>query len=82
MGHKAKMPINCPHQGIILIYMEKRKMKKIDPSKSDIKNLRVEISMATLARLLKAGQVCAADFQCLDHKSKQGLWRLCLDNCS
>jgi hypothetical protein len=62
--------------------MGKRKVEKIHQQDPEITNLRVEVSKTTLARLLKAGQVCAADFQCLDYKSKQGLWRLCLDNCA
>jgi len=44
--------------------------------------IRVEITEETLLRLLNGGQVCAADFRCLDCKSKQCLWRLCLRSCS
>lgn len=43
--------------------------------------VRLEMSEKTLKSLLTAGQVCAADFRCLDCKSKQCLWRLCLESC-
>jgi hypothetical protein len=48
---------------------------------TDQTSVRVEITAATLSRLLADGQVCAADFHCLDCQSKQCLWRLCLTNC-
>lgn len=48
---------------------------------SATKRLRLEISEERLKRLLAAGQVCAADFRCLDRESKQCLWRLCLETC-
>lgn len=44
--------------------------------------IRIEIAETTLNRLLRAGQVCAADLRCLDCKSKQCLWRLCLRSCA
>ena len=44
--------------------------------------IRVEIAEETLLRLLAGGQVCAADFRCLDCKSKQCLWNLCLKSCA
>jgi hypothetical protein len=43
--------------------------------------VRLEMSEKTLKSLLTAGQVCAADFRCLDGESKQCLWRLCLESC-
>jgi hypothetical protein len=45
------------------------------------KIVRVEISEEVLVRLLTQGQVCAADLRCLDCRSKQFLWRICLDCC-
>ena len=42
------------------------------------KKVRVEVTEETLIRLLSAGQVCAAEFRCLDCKSKECLWQLCL----
>ena len=48
---------------------------------SNRKSVRVEISEKTLARLLTKGQVCEADFRCLDCKAKQCLWRICLNSC-
>lgn len=45
-------------------------------------HIRVEIAEETLLRLLAGGQVCAADFRCLDCKSKQCLWNLCLRSCA
>lgn len=44
--------------------------------------IRIEITEKTLIRLLRAGQVCAADLRCLDCTSKQCLWRLCLKSCA
>ena len=44
--------------------------------------VRVEMHEDMLKRLLAAGQVCAADFRCLDGESKQRLWRLCLECCA
>jgi hypothetical protein len=49
---------------------------------ADRKRVRVEITEETLTRLLAKGHVCAADFRCLDCKSKQCLWRLCLKSCA
>jgi len=46
------------------------------------KMVRLEMSEKTLKCLLTAGQVCAADFHCLDCESKQCLWRLCLESCA
>ena len=48
----------------------------------DKDSVRVEISTATVSRLLVEGQVCAAEFRCLDCRSKQCLWRLCLQSCA
>jgi hypothetical protein len=44
--------------------------------------VRVKVDAKTLNRLLAAGQVCAADFRCLDCKSKKCIWQLCLLNCA
>ncbi len=41
----------------------------------------VEIAEETLARLLIEGRVCAADFRCLDRRSKQSLHKLCMKSC-
>ncbi len=43
--------------------------------------LRLEVSAQTLLRLLVGGQVCAADFRCLDCESKQCVWRILLMSC-
>ena len=51
-------------------------------AKAGKETVRVEIAEKTLVRLLRAGQVCAADLRCLDCKSKQCLWRLCLRSCA
>ena len=45
------------------------------------KSVRVEITEETVVRLLLEGRVCAADFRCLDIRSKQCLRRLCLESC-
>jgi hypothetical protein len=54
----------------------------LDMSAVNSRNVRVEMSEETLIRLLAGGQVCAADFRCLDASSKQSLWRLCLECCA
>jgi hypothetical protein len=64
-----------------------RKIKKGDAGSFEMtsaerKSVRVEISEKTLLRLLAGGQVCAADFQCLDCHSKKCLWRQCLESCT
>lgn len=46
------------------------------------KKLRIEMAEETLLRLLDKGQLCAADLRCLDCKSKNCLWRLCLKSCA
>jgi hypothetical protein len=51
-------------------------------AKAGKETIRIEIAEKTLVRLLRAGQVCAADLRCLDCKSKQCLWRLCLRSCA
>lgn len=51
-------------------------------AKADKETVRIEIAEKTLVRLLRAGQVCAADLRCLDCKSKQCFWRLCLRSCA
>lgn len=51
-------------------------------AKAGKETIRIEIAEKTLLRLLRARQVCAADLRCLDCKSKQCLWRLCLRSCA
>ena len=43
--------------------------------------IRVEIRTEMLQQLMASGQACAADFRCLDARSKESLWRMCLDSC-
>lgn len=43
--------------------------------------VRVELTEETIARLLARGEVCAADFRCLDCRAKNCLWRLVLSSC-
>ena len=43
--------------------------------------LRLEIGAETLLRLMASGQLCAADFRCLDCESKHCVWRLLLMSC-
>lgn len=43
--------------------------------------VRIEVAEDTLLRLLERGQVSASDLRCLDCRSKQCLWRLCLASC-
>lgn len=44
-------------------------------------SLRVELSAATLTRLLAGGHLGAAELRCLDCASKTCLRRLCLASC-
>lgn len=44
--------------------------------------LRVEIPLDLVQRLMEEGHICAADLRCLDHRSKQTLQQVCLDNCA
>ena len=44
-------------------------------------SLRIELSAATLTRLLAAGHLGAAELRCLDCASKACLRRLCLASC-
>lgn len=46
------------------------------------KNINLAISEETLAKLILAGELCAADIKCLDKESKQAVWRLCLWCCA
>ena len=43
--------------------------------------IKLAISEEKLAKLILAGELCAADFSCLDKQSKQAVWRLCLWCC-
>jgi hypothetical protein len=49
--------------------------------RSDNEWVRVEVRADMLRRLVGEGHACAADFRCLDARSKERLWRLCLDSC-
>lgn len=44
--------------------------------------LQVEIDPEKVLELLNAGVLCAADLRCLDAKSKDTLWQLCLHSCT
>ncbi|MEC4724011.1 hypothetical protein HWQ46_00395 [Shewanella sp. D64] len=44
--------------------------------------VNLSISADKLAKLIQAGDICAADFRCLDSDSKQIVWQLCLLCCS
>ncbi|MCH1920925.1 hypothetical protein L9G15_15985 [Shewanella sp. A3A] len=46
------------------------------------KNINLAISEEKLAKLILAGELCAADIKCLDKESKQAVWRLCLWCCA
>ncbi|MDX2322366.1 MAG: hypothetical protein QNK26_17410 [Moritella sp.] len=45
---------------------------------------KVNLSISThkLAELIQAGHLCVADLNCLDSKSKQQVWQLCLWSCN
>jgi hypothetical protein len=43
--------------------------------------LRIELSENTVARLLAGGQLCAADLNCLDNRSKQRVLEIILNTC-
>ncbi|WP_258405510.1 hypothetical protein [Shewanella sp. FJAT-52076] len=46
-----------------------------------MKYVNLSIPASVLAKLIYEGQLCAADFQCLDSESKRELWQLCLWAC-
>ncbi len=43
--------------------------------------VRVEVRADKLRHLVNEGLACAADFRCLDARSKEYLWQFCLDSC-
>jgi len=49
---------------------------------ADSGRIRVEMTEETMKRLLAKGLICAADLRCLDCRSKQCMWRLCLTCCA
>jgi hypothetical protein len=44
--------------------------------------VQLELPTNILAQLMEKGYVCAADFRCLNCKSKQCVQKLCLKNCA
>ncbi|TRY15020.1 hypothetical protein FN961_06815 [Shewanella hanedai] len=44
--------------------------------------VNLSISADKLAKLIQSGELCAADFRCLDQDSKHTVWQLCLLCCS
>ena len=48
----------------------------------DDNRMRLELSPQTLQRLLSSGQLCAADFRCLDCATKHCVWRLMARHCA
>ncbi len=55
-------------------------MKQTDSHKKT-ELVRIEINSDKLRQLLNAGVLCAADFHCLDCRSKQCIWQICLADC-
>jgi hypothetical protein len=53
----------------------------VSTSLAGAESIRIEVSAATLGRLLAEGHLCAADLRCLDGASKRCVWRLCLTSC-
>ncbi|MBE1276756.1 hypothetical protein EH171_17915 [Enterovibrio baiacu] len=51
---------------------------EITPKK---RTVQIEISVDSLERLFLNGQLCAAEFSCLDVDSKQAVQKLCLNAC-
>ncbi len=54
---------------------------RLNPT-SDNDCMRLELSSQTLRRLLTSGQLCAADFRCLDCTTKHCVWRLMASRCT
>ncbi|OEE57433.1 hypothetical protein A1OO_16225 [Enterovibrio norvegicus FF-33] len=50
-------------------------------SRASAKKVKIEISANTLERLFVQGQLCAAEFSCLNAESKQVVQSLCLNTC-
>lgn len=48
----------------------------------DAEVLRLQVPAELVRRLMEEGRICAADLRCLDAESKEGLQRLCLENCA
>lgn len=43
--------------------------------------VQVELSVKKLEELIQGGHLCASQVQCLNAKSKQTLWKMCLKLC-
>lgn len=43
--------------------------------------VNIAVPVEKLAELIGKGQLCAADFSCLDAESKKQVWQLCLWSC-
>ena len=52
----------------------------MNPSASD--KVRIELDVATLAKLVEARLLPVEAFRCLDFQTKQRVWQLCLKTCA
>lgn len=55
---------------------------KTDTQKSNGAVVQIEIEITKLESLFVTGELCAADFRCLDLKSKNLVRNLCLKSCA
>ena len=49
---------------------------------SPVTKVQIELDETVLARLFADGHLCAAQISCLNLKSKQAIWQLCLTACA
>jgi len=68
---------------IATIWREPCSSNKKQPLMGDenVEVIRLEINTEKLRNLLNNGVLCAADFRCLDCRSKQCVWKICLNDC-
>ena len=44
--------------------------------------VQIEVSLDKLEELFSKGELCAADLHCLNSKSKERIWNICLTSCA
>lgn len=44
-------------------------------------NVNISMDASLLAKLIHKGELCAADFKCLDKHTKKAVWQMCLIHC-
>ena len=44
--------------------------------------VQIEVSLDKLEELFSKGELCAADLHCLNSKSKECIWNICITSCA